>query len=641
MATLYSTKDVPKLIALVASYALLAELRLWSFDGIYIVSFLWLAGGLALVVVFLEGYRYLPAVFLGALIGSWLTGSSFGFSLMIGLRHTAAVFLGIWLLKWEGRFDPSLSALGDYLRILLLALGFGLLTAVSVKMMQSLSPDLADGLTFSRRWQGSAVAIIVITPLLLVWRRLPSDWATPGRAYEAAAIVGLSLFTGQIVFLDWFTDSLGFIARGYWMFPLVAWAAVRLGRHGAVLIVATTALQALVGAHRGTGFFAIDIAKNHLANYYFYMGCLSAVGMSLATYVAGRRQAEREILAIRDELQATLDAIPDRLFELGPDGRIYGYHFHRTDLWALPPRGETLHESLAQDQAEICMSALSEAAQKGWSFGKMICLQLPGGERWYELSASAKPRTEGQGKRYLVLSRDITEHKQAEQRLKEREAQLSELTMFLHRVREEDRRRFARELHDELGQALTALRIDFDRLAHELVTAPRGITSRLAAIDQMIDATVDATRRICDELRPAMLDDLGLEAALASHTRSFAKRFGVACDLALDREDYGLDATLSTAIFRIVQESLTNVARHARASHAMVVLEDRGDYLMLAIADDGCGLPNALAGVRKTHGLTGIRERVRMLGAQMAIDSAPDRGTHIEVSIPKRGVQTV
>lgn len=231
--------------------------------------------------------------------------------------------------------------------------------------------------------------------------------------------------------------------------------------------------------------------------------------------------------------------------------------------------------------------------------------------------------------------RDITLRKEAERELGKSKAHLHQLTIFLQQAREADRAHFARELHDQLGQNLTVLRIDFNALTDRVATTDPAIRSRLVAIDRMIDSTVDATRRICDELRPGMLDDFGFEVAIASYARNFTHRFGIPCDLLLDSENYGLDDLLSTAIFRIVQEALTNIARHARASHAMVALKDRSDELLLTIADDGCGMAGELTGERTTYGMLGMRERVSMIGGRIAIDSAPGRGTHIEVSIPK------
>ena len=231
--------------------------------------------------------------------------------------------------------------------------------------------------------------------------------------------------------------------------------------------------------------------------------------------------------------------------------------------------------------------------------------------------------------------RNITKRRQAERELAQSRANLKQLSISLQRAREDDRAHFARELHDQLGQNLTALRIDFNSLANTMAALGPATLTRLAAIDQLIDSMVDTTREICDELRPGMLDDLGFEAAISSYVKTFTQRFGVPCDLLLEREAYGLDEPLSTTLFRIVQEALTNIARHARASHAMVALQDRGDELLLTIADDGCGLSTALEGERKTYGLLGMRERVDMLGGRLAIDSAPGRGTHIEVIVPK------
>jgi PAS domain S-box-containing protein len=231
--------------------------------------------------------------------------------------------------------------------------------------------------------------------------------------------------------------------------------------------------------------------------------------------------------------------------------------------------------------------------------------------------------------------RNITERRQAQRDLIESRERLRQLSVSLQRVREDDRAHFARELHDQLGQSLSALRIDFNTLANSLSNHEPATVSRFAIIDQLIDSMVDTTRQICEELRPGMLDDLGFEAAISSYIKGFTRRFSIPCDLLLDKESYGMDGHLSTALFRIVQEALTNIARHAKASHAMVALQDHGDELLLTIADDGSGLASGRESDHKTYGLLGMRERVDMLGGRLAIDSLPGRGTHIEVSIPK------
>ena len=300
-----SPQELLKQMGVVALYPLLAKLVLWLFGSNDVVSFLWVASGVALVLL-RGGNHYLPAVFIGALLGCGLIGMP----LLLAFRHAASLFLGAWLLRWEGRFNPDLPTLGDFLRILVLAFCVGLFSALCMMLIEGLgAASLTGTYSFNQCLAGHTLGIIIVMPLVLVWQRLPREWAlTPLVAGEAALIIGLSLLVGQVVFLDWLHDSLGQVARGYWMFLFITWAAVRLGPHGTVLILALTALQGVLGAQMGTGFFASDIAKTHLANYFFYMLSLSAVGMALATYFTERKQAETELKRHRDHLEQLVEA---------------------------------------------------------------------------------------------------------------------------------------------------------------------------------------------------------------------------------------------------------------------------------------------------------------------------------------------
>ena len=290
-------RDLIKAVGLVAIYLLLAKVVVTSFNDTTAVDFLWLVSGVALAVVLVNGYRYLPAVLLGALLGNWISDLPLGMSLASAFSHTACIFVGVWLLNREGHFDSAIGALGDYLRTFVLAAVVGLLSAIVMQLLLSVGlPFLNAALeshSFFQHWAGTALGILIVMPLTLVWRRLPYEWMTTRAAGEAGLILGLSILVGQVIFLNWLNDSLGTIARGYWMYLFITWGAVRLGTHGAVLILAATGIQALVGAQMGTGFFSNDIAKTHLANYFFYMLCLSAAGMALATYFTERKQTEK------------------------------------------------------------------------------------------------------------------------------------------------------------------------------------------------------------------------------------------------------------------------------------------------------------------------------------------------------------
>ena len=331
----FSTRveDLPKLIGLIgligliALYVLLARLMVLLFGSNDVVGFLWLASGVALVAVQKSGNKYLPAVFLGALLGYLVIGRPFSFSLLAALRHVASIFFGIWLLKKAGRFDPTLHSLGDFLRILLLAFGIGLFTALFMLTVDTLgAASLAGTQSFNQRWTGHALGIVVVMPLLLVWQRWPHAWAAPRVAGEAVLILGLSFLVGQVVFLDWLHDSLGGVALGYWMFLFVALAAMRLGPHGTVLILACTALQGIAGAQLGTGFFASDLAATQLANYFLYNLCLSVVGMALATYFSGRKQVEEKLQESEMRLRATLDSALDGAITIDASGHLLDFN---------------------------------------------------------------------------------------------------------------------------------------------------------------------------------------------------------------------------------------------------------------------------------------------------------------------------
>jgi len=223
---------------------------------------------------------------------------------------------------------------------------------------------------------------------------------------------------------------------------------------------------------------------------------------------------------------------------------------------------------------------------------------------------------------------------QHKQRLEESEARLRELAAFLQTIREEERTRIARELHDELGQALTALRFDLGWLRGKCgalgVPAAEHVASALGVVEQ----SIVALRRISEDLRPAMLDSLGLAAAIEHHAAQFAQRTGTPCHLSMNREEFDLESNLATAVFRIVQEALTNVARHADASEVSVQIDETADGIRLDVWDNGSGF--AADSNKKTFGLLGMRERVTMLGGSLEIDSTPGEGTHISAWLPFR-----
>jgi two-component system sensor histidine kinase UhpB len=222
---------------------------------------------------------------------------------------------------------------------------------------------------------------------------------------------------------------------------------------------------------------------------------------------------------------------------------------------------------------------------------------------------------------------------QAEDEVQTLRRQLRELSAFLQQAREEERTHIARELHDELGQMLTGLRMDVEWLQRQLSGADDRIAAKIAAMTGLIDNTLHTVRRISADLRPAVLDDLGLEEAIDWLVESFRSRTGTACQLRLDLGDAPLEEPLATAVFRLVQESLTNVTRHAQAGQVEIALTADQEVLKVMVRDNGIGFDTDSRRPR-SFGLLGMRERVVALNGYFGINSRPGIGTTISAVIP-------
>jgi PAS domain S-box-containing protein len=218
--------------------------------------------------------------------------------------------------------------------------------------------------------------------------------------------------------------------------------------------------------------------------------------------------------------------------------------------------------------------------------------------------------------------------------LKESSRQLGALAANLELAREEERTRIARELHDQLGQALTAMKFDLAWLTDRLVEKDATLAQKAKTVTAQMDTMIKTVRRIATELRPGMLDDLGLAASIEWQARDFEKRTSIMCTVSVSAEDLPLARPQSVALFRIFQEALTNVARHARAQHIDVKLAATPEMLTLQVHDDGRGIKAQEISGLHALGLLGMRERAKRLGGTFDIQGVPGDGTILTVSIP-------
>jgi PAS domain S-box-containing protein len=244
----------------------------------------------------------------------------------------------------------------------------------------------------------------------------------------------------------------------------------------------------------------------------------------------------------------------------------------------------------------------------------------------FPMDASISQLDTPEGKVFTVILRDVTERVRAQRELAAFAAEASG-------IREQEKSRIARELHDELAQSLTALKMDAIWARDNLAMNAAGATTRLNGMLALLDASVAATRRIAADLRPLVLDDLGVAPAIEWLVQNFQQRTGVSCALELD-ESLELQEPHATAVFRMVQESLANVAKHAQARHVQVQVGYDGREIVLAIQDDGVGFRPADPRKPQSLGLAGLRERAYLLQGSVQVASEPGRGSRIEARLP-------
>ena len=232
------------------------------------------------------------------------------------------------------------------------------------------------------------------------------------------------------------------------------------------------------------------------------------------------------------------------------------------------------------------------------------------------------------------LEQRQAERDRAEREIRNSREQLRNLSAHLQSVREEERTRMAREIHDELGQGLTALKMDVSWLNRRLLKKDATFKNKLASMEEVIDRTIQTVQKLSGELRPGLLDDLGLAAAIEWQAEDFQKRTGIDCEVSLSTEETLLNRDQSTTMFRIFQETLTNVIRHARATKVAVRLEEQSGSMVLEVTDNGRGITEAEIRDAKSLGLIGMRERVEFIDGEVTIVGSPGKGTRITVTLP-------
>lgn len=363
--------------------------------------------------------------------------------------------------------------------------------------------------------------------------------------------------------------------------------------------------------------------------------------IALAADVTERRRAEERLRHSERQLAEAqrLARIGNWEWDIRTNTVVWSDEMYR--VFGLEPQEfgatyEAFLERLHPDDRQGVMDLTGKVFEWPGPFSHYHRVILPdGGVRILHNRGEVSVGEDGRPVRMFGTEQDVTERRQAEEQLERSNEQLRALSVRLQAVREEESVRIAREIHDELGGALTGLKMDLSWINKRLSGEGRAaVQQKLRSALELIDETVVKVRNISTELRPSVLDDLGLAAAIEWQAREFEKRTEIRCDIVSLHEDITFSPEKSTAVFRIFQEILTNVSRHAHASRVEVRMTGQGGDLLLKVSDNGRGIDEGKVAEATSIGLLGMRERAMIFGGQVDVAGSAGRGTTVAVRIP-------
>jgi signal transduction histidine kinase len=649
----------------------------------------WPPSGIALAALLLLGIRYWPGIALGVVAGSILTGAPPGLAIGLGLANTMEALIGAILLKqWIG-FHLKMDRVRD-------VIGLAVAAAVSTAVSASLGvltlafygnvPPASIFTIWVTWWIGNLLGILVVTPFILVWIKSFPDFRNRPFAIESLVLFTLLIIVSGYIFVTSNGSSVFHQAAIYMIFPFAIWAALRLEQFGAVTTVLVVSGISIWGTVHGRGPFAGLPINESLILLQTFTGVVGLTSLTLAAAASERRSAEQALNRRVEDLAALDDASKEFLSNLDKKTlydaicRLAVQRLGVVSAWIeLKDTGHTNFEttssiaayypsqppfslSLGNDQSDPAYNRVFRDALIG---GITSVHSLSSLEGYPALSldlvdkgflAAIPMRYSGKiigalgvisvgeesfkNERVLLLESFANLAVVAVQnswlfdQVRSGNDQLHALSHRLMKLQEQERMHLSRELHDESGQILAALMVRLGLLERD-AKSHDWMSEHIAELKRIVTEVLNNLHSLAVKLRPASLDHLGLITALEQYIQEYSRQYGLQVQFdGLEIEAYRLPAEIETAFFRVVQESLTNVALHARASRVDILVNHRNGYLVMTIEDDGIGFdPNPIADENRL-GLFGMRERIEMLGGRFQVESSPGKGTTIVVEVP-------
>jgi PAS domain S-box-containing protein len=393
----------------------------------------------------------------------------------------------------------------------------------------------------------------------------------------------------------------------------------------------------LFARHRSGREFMVEVSLSPLKT-------TKGVPMVMATIydITLRNQAKAALEESEARMRAIFDTAVDAIVTIDEQGiieranrateRLFGYAeselVGRNVSMLMPSPFREQHDGYLahyRRTGERRIIGIGREVQGQKKNGDIFPMELAVAEMWF-----------GTRRMFTGMVRDISERKAAESALHQSQAELRQLAAYQERLKEEERKRIAQEIHDELGALLTGIKAHVSVSIDRTASAKREADPLLKEALGLADTAIKTVRKVITDLRPSVLDQLGVWAALEWYTEQIEGRSGLDCECLIepDVQEVELDQDRSTMLFRIVQEALTNVVRHAKASRAEVRVEREGGHILAVVADDGCGIDSDRLLNRESWGILGMYERARYFGGELRITGTPGRGTEVMLRLP-------
>ncbi len=637
----------------------------------------WPPTGIALAALLIFGTSRWPGITLGVLLGSLLTGAPFNLALGMSIGNTLEALIGAYILQRFVNFHLAMDRIQDVLGLVVVAIFSTMLSATagaSTLVLIDFAPIEAYGSIWITWWIGDLLGALVVAPFLLVWYKAKFNLGNRQKILEAALVFILLGIVTWYVFIYQTSTSIYHQALLYLIFPFVIWAAIRFGQRGgttAVIMVSGMAIWATVA---GLGPFSMHSKNDNLILLQTFLGVVSLTSLILAAATMERTQASRSLQRRVDDL-ATLNESSRRFLDARNPGSIYQticeLAISRIGLDAawIERQG-----AASEQPAPLASCGISNAAIKQLDLSSYMLAYDEDPEQTYvfTLDRTAPTRSSSispfksmavvplifSGARigdlrllshesdffttdrqlllgsYANLAAVVIQNSWLFDEVRNSNRQLHGLSQRLIKAQEDERLNLSRELHDESGQLLTGLLFELGVLEQK-AGDPEEAMNKIQELKTTAHELQDNLHHLAVNLRPASLDHLGLVTALEQFVNDFSRQYDIRVEFeAVGMQDQRLSSEAETAIYRIVQESLTNVVLHARATLVDVLISQRNDYVVATIEDNGVGfLPTTLS-VGDHLGLFGMRERVEMLNGRFTIESSPGKGTTVNVEIP-------